>query len=157
DGQGNCGDPASDQDGDGIPNFEDVDSDGDGYLDENELLEDCDDDGVPNYLDSFDFCPEDEVFIPTVIPEGFSPNDDGVGDVWTLTGFDDFPVAHIRIYNRWGNLIYSMNDWDFKWDGKSNKEENMVDKELLPMGTYYYFIEFEPGALPRRGFVFLMR
>ncbi|MGB1033274.1 MAG: gliding motility-associated C-terminal domain-containing protein, partial [Flavobacteriales bacterium] len=132
------------------------DSDGDGLPDSVELLGDCDDDNLPNFIDPFDFCDEEEVPSDRIIPEGFSPNDDGVGDEWVLQGFDGFPMSSVRIYNRWGNIVYSADDWDYAWDGYS-AGPYLVDTELLPMGTYFYFIEFEKGAFPIRGFVFLKR
>lgn len=51
------------------------------------------------------------------IPNGFTPNDDGVNDV-----FRGYGVAiknyQMNIYNRWGELIYTTTSYDKPWDGK---------------------------------------
>ena len=40
----------------------------------------------------------------------------------------------IVVYNRWGNVVYDMEEWDNAWDGRS------VTGEILPQGTYFYNI-----------------
>ena len=46
---------------------------------------------------------------------------------------DDFDV---RIYNRWGELVYQSNDRDFRWDGTYNGRQ-------APLGTYPYVVKFK--------------
>lgn len=133
----------------------DDDSDGDGLLDEIELLDDCDDDNIPTYIDPFDWCDEELPPDSINIPQGFSPNNDGVGDLWLVTGYNDH-LCEIRIYNRWGNIVFTDNNWSYEWNGKANGPQ-MADEEPLPMGTYYYIMEFDRGVLPISGFVFLKR
>lgn len=63
------------------------------------------------------------------IPNAFSPDDNGVNDVF-------IPVAHgienyeLKVFNRWGDLLYQTNDdtkgWDGKWNGKPLKQDVYV-------------------------------
>ncbi|MDX9769934.1 MAG: gliding motility-associated C-terminal domain-containing protein, partial [Tenuifilaceae bacterium] len=68
----------------------------------------------------------------------FSPNDDGINDIWTIPYSDIFPDLEIKIYNRWGHQVWSAKGTDAArgWNGR-----NRNGKEL-PTGTYYYVIKF---------------
>ncbi|MCP4120523.1 MAG: T9SS type B sorting domain-containing protein [Bacteroidetes bacterium] len=77
------------------------------------------------------------IFIVCVDVEIFtavSPNRDGVNDYFHIGGIEDKPENKLRIFNRWGNLVFEtrayQNDWDGTWNGKD-----------LPDGTYYYMFE----------------
>ena len=68
----------------------------------------------------------------------FSPNDDGINDIWTIPYSDIFPNLEIKIFNRWGHQVWSAKGTDAArgWNGR-----NRNGKEL-PVGTYYYVIKF---------------
>jgi hypothetical protein len=67
------GDPVcfdNDVDDDGVPNFLDLDSDGDGFSDEEESLEDEDDDGIPDWIDPATIVDDEEeffVYLPVIL------------------------------------------------------------------------------------------
>ena len=67
---------------------------------------------------------------------GFSPNDDGVNDVFFIEGVENYPDNELNIFNRWGNEVYYeqgyLNTWDGTWNGK-----------LLPDGTYFYVFGYK--------------
>jgi gliding motility-associated-like protein len=73
-----------------------------------------------------------------VIPTAFTPDNDGVNDFWEIQGFTEYlPKATVKIYDRWGSLIYEVNDGkypQYPWDGTVAGEE-------LPVGSYFYLIE----------------
>ncbi|GAA0543825.1 hypothetical protein GCM10009415_27440 [Chitinophaga japonensis] len=52
-----------------------------------------------------------------VMPTAFSPNGDGNNDVFRPKVYDDISNYHIRIFNRWGAVIYEGNDPRTGWDG----------------------------------------
>ena len=64
----------------------------------------------------------------------FSPNGDGVNDVWSLNWIEQFPNASINVFNRWGDLIFNSVGYKQPWDGTRNGK-------ALPIGTYYYVID----------------
>ena len=70
------------------------------------------------------------------IPEGFSPNNDGVDDTWIIKRPFGTKVA-VWIYNRWGNEVYRNNDYNNDWRGKGIS--NFLGEEL-PEGTYFYIV-----------------
>ena len=75
----------------------------------------------------------------TWIPEGFSPNNDGVNDYFVIEGFEN-QVLELYIYNRWGNLVYENKNYKNDWNGKSNRNINSTN--TLPDDTYYYVIRY---------------
>jgi gliding motility-associated-like protein len=72
------------------------------------------------------------------IPEGFSPNSDGINDVFVIKK----PLsvrASLEIYNRWGGLVYKADDYKNDWDGGA------ATQATLPAGTYFYVIKLDDG------------
>ncbi len=70
------------------------------------------------------------------IPNAFSPNEDDNNDYFHISGVnlpsEDFSI---RIYNRWGNLVFVSSDPAFRWDGKSN------NGNVIP-GSYAFVLHF---------------
>ena len=62
------------------------------------------------------------------IPNIFTPNGDGINDIYKLAGQNDpcYDVMQINIYNRWGQLVFKSFDPTFEWDG--NTESGKVCK-----------------------------
>jgi len=76
-----------------------------------------------------------------VYPTAFTPDGDGTNDTWEILGLDEkYPDNTLRIYNRWGNLIfehessvtnpYNNSQWDGTYKGAP-----------LPVGSFYYIID----------------
>ena len=92
---------------------------------------------------------------PPIVPDGFSPNDDGYNDWFNIQGlYNVFDQHKLLIYNRFGTLIFEGNN-DFKWQGKSNRGINDIGK-LLPVGTYFYVLHLnDPNYNSLTGWVYL--
>lgn len=89
------------------------------------------------------------------IPNLFSPNGDGKSDVFKIYSLEEFPNFKLKIFDRWGSVVYDYSnkgnknpDW---WDGTYNGEP-------VPEGVYYYFLDFNNGARsPVTNFIELVR
>ena len=68
------------------------------------------------------------------IPNGFTPNNDGINDDFSILGENITDITAFRIYNRWGELIYSSSGLAAAWDGTWNGIEQEMD-------NYVYYIE----------------
>jgi gliding motility-associated-like protein len=89
-----------------------------------------------------------------IIPQGFSPNGDGIADFWVIQGLTEgYPNNRVRIYNRWGSLVYSAGPYNNDWDGRS--QSGIDTGEILPVGTYFYTIEFGDDTEAQSGYVYL--
>lgn len=78
------------------------------------------------------------VELPFEVNDGFSPNGDGVNDVWNIAILKDYPNAEVEVYTRWGKLIYKSPVPYLAWDGKFQGND-------VPVGTYYYAIKLNDG------------
>jgi gliding motility-associated-like protein len=83
--------------------------------------------------------------------DGFSPNSDGNNDFWNIKNIQQYPEAMVRVYNRWGNLVYeSGKGYPVPWDGKYKGDE-------VPPGAYFYIIDLGGGLKPKSGSLTLVR
>ena len=140
-----------DTDNDGSPNSNDLDSDNDGLSDEEEGFEnDCDEDGILDYQDP-DLCISD-----IVIPEGFSPNNDGINEFFIINGLENYPNNKIVILNRWGNKVFEAAPYNNNWDGKNTQGISVGNKDL-PVGTYFYILETGVSNKFIKGYIYLNR
>jgi gliding motility-associated-like protein len=89
----------------------------------------------------------------TTIPEIITPNGNGKNDTWVL---ELDPEAEVKVFNRWGNMIYSASPYLDDWDGKAN-EGMSLGKDYLPSGTYFYIIDKKDGKDPVSGYIELVR
>lgn len=88
------------------------------------------------------------------IPEGFSPNGDGINDTFNIPDFQNFANIEISIFNRAGQLVFENKDWDNSWNGVANT--GVYKGQLMESGTYYYLIDIQ-GLNSFKGFVYLSR
>jgi gliding motility-associated-like protein len=71
------------------------------------------------------------------IPSAFTPNGDGINDVFLMKGHD-LKRFEISIFNRWGDVVFSSNDIELAWTGSTKNGEYFV-----PDGVYNYVVTAE--------------
>lgn len=67
------------------------------------------------------------VIVEIIIPNIFTPNDDGTNDFFVIDGIEVLENCVLKIFNRWGRLVYKSDNYKNDWDGKGMAE-----------GVYYY-------------------
>ncbi len=69
-------------------------------------------------------------------PNVFSPNGDGKNDFFYLGGSynECNDVVSVKIFDRWGKVVFEDDNPQFRWDGKSNGRD-------VPEGTYYVILQ----------------
>jgi gliding motility-associated-like protein len=85
------------------------------------------------------YIPSEVVPSDVSIPTGFSPNNDGANDTWTISGLENYPNATINVFNRWGQLLFEGGPSNPTWNGS-------YLGELLPTADYYYIIDLGEGS-----------
>lgn len=68
-------------------------------------------------------------------PNSFTPNGDGKNDLFRPITVGHHDIAYFRIYNRWGQVVYSSGDEHAGWNGT-------IDGKPADMGTYFYSIRY---------------
>lgn len=87
------------------------------------------------------------------IPNAFTPNGDGLNDKFRPLGKCNYSDYDLRIFNRWGQLIFNSNDSNFGWDGDTKNEP-------APIGTYFYLLRYKATsneAYLKKGDITLIR
>lgn len=90
------------------------------------------------------------------VPTAFTPNGDGKNDVFGIITASDCPIRGyvLRIFNRWGQMVFESFDADKKWNG-------MFNGAPADIGVYYYHLQFEKGTnakmISSKGDVSLLR
>ncbi len=88
------------------------------------------------------------------LPNIFTPNGDNMNDLYHPLPYKFVQRVDMKIYNRWGDLVYQTEDPDINWDGK-----DITTHKLVPEGVYYYicdvYEERLSGIIPRNlsGFI----
>jgi gliding motility-associated-like protein len=80
----------------------------------------------------------------------FTPNDDGINDVWYIEGIENFPENEVVVYNIYGSEVYRAQSYSNDWKGTYNNAG-------LPDGTYYYVLTFNSSKFVLRGSVDILR
>ena len=83
-------------------------------------------------------------------PTSFSPNGDGINDVWNILLLDSYPDNTVEIFNRAGQKVFESKGYKIPFDG------NFQNKPL-PVGVYYYIIAPKSGRKTVTGPLTLIR
>ena len=90
------------------------------------------------------------------IPQGLSPNGDGVNDCLVLDHLEaSDDIVKAEIYNRYGVKVFELNDYTSQWCGQDASSGNSNSNDLLPVGTYFYVIQFNSGRAPITSWIYL--
>ncbi|GEM_PF-3733219 len=80
----------------------------------------------------------------------FTPNGDGVNDLWNIENIGKFPECEVIVYNSWGNKVFYSKGYNFSWDGTQTGKR-------LPAGVYYYSIKLDNKSKAVTGSVTIIR
>lgn len=83
-------------------------------------------------------------------PNAFTPNGDGVHDVWEIPYLSAYADAMVDVFNRYGQNVYHSKGYTIPWNGRMNGKD-------VPAGTYYYIINLGAGIKPLTGSVTIIR
>jgi gliding motility-associated-like protein len=83
-------------------------------------------------------------------PNTFSPNGDGINELWEVKYLDQYPGCVVELFDPRGYLLYRSVGYTKAWDGTLNGKP-------LPTGTYYYVIDPKNGRKKMVGFITILR
>ena len=92
---------------------------------------------------------EEEVFVGGA-PNYFTPNGDGIHDLWQIFNALEFPGMQVKIYDRYGKILGNLRHDQAGWDGTYRGRP-------MPSSDYWYLIELPDGRTARGHFSLIRR
>ncbi|MDO6760812.1 gliding motility-associated C-terminal domain-containing protein [Tamlana sp. 2_MG-2023] len=115
------------------------------------------------FLDQIDSNDDNNTSEATITPScltiynEFSPDGNGKNEFFHIDCIGNYPNNALEIYNRWGNLVYSVKAYNNTFNGESNGQSVFKNGEELPAGTYYYILDLGDGSERKAGWLYLAR
>ncbi|HXB14059.1 MAG TPA: gliding motility-associated C-terminal domain-containing protein, partial [Bacteroidia bacterium] len=105
---------------------------------------------VATISNSFGCAKEDTVIVTVldqavIIPNVFTPNADGRNDDFVIQNLEYYPNSQLVVYNRWGEKVYSSDNYQNEWTGGTQND-----------GVYYYILTLSNGK-KYKGYVDLIK
>jgi gliding motility-associated-like protein len=89
-----------------------------------------------------------------IAPNTFTPNNDGINDNFAITLAGEATFGSVRIFNRYGKLVFTGKSQTDYWDGKYNGQ-------ILPVGVYYWVFDgtdsYHQTKISKAASIFLLR
>ncbi|MDD7887965.1 gliding motility-associated C-terminal domain-containing protein, partial [Flavivirga sp. 57AJ16] len=100
-----------------------------------------------------DSCGNESSFVQTIyytcslrIYNAVSPNNNGLNDIFLIEGIECYPDNNVKIFNRWGYLLYETNNYDNKnnvFKGVSEDRFTISKRKYLADGDYFYMVTYK--------------
>ena len=87
------------------------------------------------------------------IPEAFSPNGDGINDLFLIPEIRNLENIGLTVFNSWGDIVFQTDNYENNWDGYANT--GLYKGKKVNPGTYYYMIKLEGAKEKLTGFVYI--
>nr|WP_294944843.1 gliding motility-associated C-terminal domain-containing protein [uncultured Mucilaginibacter sp.] len=83
------------------------------------------------------------------IPNTFTPNNDGINDTWAIEGLDADKTSLIKVFNRYGNEVYSSKGYAIPFRGENRGKK-------VPAGVYYYILKARNNTQQFSGYLTIL-
>lgn len=97
---------------------------------------------------------QDSVFVKVIddiyIPTAFTPNGDGLNDLWRIPDLDPSIGAEVWVFNRYGEIVYYSKGATVAWDGKLHGKRQAGN-------VFVYLVDLKKGKPHRKGIITLIR
>jgi gliding motility-associated-like protein len=90
------------------------------------------------------------VYKDIFVPNAFTPNKDGINDSWNIPALSALPNFEVRVFNRYGQLVFHTRNTNRGWNGTFNGADQ-------PNGLYVYMINIDNGKRILKGPLTLIR
>lgn len=90
-----------------------------------------------------------KVYKELFVPNAFTPNGDGINDAWRIETLEAYPNAEVKVFNRYGQMVFDNAGTNRQWDGK-------FKGIAVPAGAYPYIIDLKNNSPIIKGVVFII-
>jgi len=90
------------------------------------------------------------VYKKVTVPNAFSPNNDGINDLWNIDALITYPDCSLLVFDRYGRNVFKSTGYSKAWDGTYGGSP-------LPEGVYYYIIDLKNNTPKLTGWVLIVR
>ena len=90
-----------------------------------------------------------KVYQQLYVPNAFTPNGDGINDTWVIETLQAYPGAEVKVYNRFGQMVFDNFGKNISWDGRFKGEPQTS-------GAYVYLIDLKNKMPVIKGVVMLI-
>lgn len=90
-----------------------------------------------------------KVYQQLYVPNAFTPNNDGLNDTWVIEALAAYPGAEVKVYNRYGQMVFNNNGKNIAWDGKFKGSP-------LTAGAYVYVINLKNNTPLVKGVLYIV-
>lgn len=88
------------------------------------------------------------------VSEAFTPNGDGINDTWRIADIEKFPNTTVRVFNRWGYLVFSAKNYQNDWAGNYGDFNSVLPES----SSYYYQIDYgTDGTIDKEGWLYIRK
>lgn len=84
-----------------------------------------------------------------------TPNGDGINDTLVIEGIENSPNNSLQIFDRYGILVYSQQNYNNGFDGISNRKSVLSRNKGLASGIYFYIITLNDLQIKHQGYLYL--
>jgi gliding motility-associated-like protein len=68
-----------------------------------------------------------------IVPTAFTPNGDGINDLFRIERAENYTLISMQVFNRWGGVVFETSDAHSGWDGRYGNNPQ-------PIGSYVYLL-----------------
>jgi gliding motility-associated-like protein len=98
-----------------------------------------------------------KVDVELIIPSVITPNGDGKNDKFRIVNINAFEEADIKIFNRWGDVIFDYAGTGIGYEDESKQWDGTFNGKELPVGSFVYIIDLKNDDDPYTGTVTIVR
>ncbi|MEI6138317.1 MAG: gliding motility-associated C-terminal domain-containing protein [Mariniphaga sp.] len=91
---------------------------------------------------------------PIAIPQGFSPNGDGLNDLLVFKGLENYPGSELIVFTKDGKVIFKGGNYQNDWSGKYSTGGSQ-SQTLINHGVYYYSLKMGLTNRIIKGFIYV--
>lgn len=103
--------------------------------------------GNDDALETFDTIELDNYFM--------TPNGDGQNDILELDGITQSPNNNLQIFNRYGVMVYSKDNYQNEFNGRSNRDSALNRESGLESGVYFYILTMHDLRQKHQGYLYI--